>query len=1101
MLRQIRCSILAKLIPAFGMMIRNRIVQSGWRFRNGVTTVVRASHATRTHNESTGEVRNRLRGLLRSGRSIVLLSALVTAAIGATAGFTIWHNRLSALEEHRHETNSMGIVLAEQTSRYVQVVDLILREVQSRIATLNVATPADFEHQLGTPEVHTYLAERLKNVPQVDAIILIDANGVTLNWSRAWPVIPVGAVGRDFYNYFKEHNDPGLFIGSVSKGRSTGKLSLFFARRVSGLDGRFLGLALGIVDVRYLIDFYQTAGEHENESVTLLRRDGTMLIRYPNPEAAVGVKLPQKSPWYAMVAEGGGSYFNPGIGDGIPSLISVHPLRDYPLVVDVLTVEAEVFAQWKRQAVFIVGFALAAALAFSGLFWMLARQFRWQTEQNARLEEAAICLHEGQQALRAYAEMSVDWFWEQDADFRFKKKTIIPSMVASDDTGKTRWELAGSAMSEERWVPHKADLAARRPFRNFSFERIGPDGARRFMILNGDPVFDRNGTFSGYRGTGREITAEVEAKGRLAQANAELELGRRQFDAVLSNVSQGVCFFDGEKRLLLWNRRYTDIYNLPPEAIHVGCSLAEIVGYRESAGTGPDTSASDYLGWQDQLAATKQPSSTVVALKNDRFVAICYQPMSDGGWVATHEDVTERQRAEASVVFMARHDALTKLPNRVLFRECMEQAIAMAGRGTEFSVMCLDLDNFKQVNDTMGHPVGDGLLVAVADRLSACVREVDTVARLGGDEFAIIQLGVRQPDDAEVLAARIVAAFLRPFEVGGHQVMTGVSIGVAVAPGDGASYETLMRDADVALYLAKTEGGGRVRFFEPEMDTRIHIRRLLELDLQGAIIRHEFELYYQPLVSLITNKISGFEALLRWNHPVRGLVSPMDFIPVAEETGMIVAIGEWVLHTACFEAENWPAEISVAVNLSPVQFEKGDLVGTVQAALAASGLRPNRLDLEITESVFLRDTVDTLAILHQLRAMGIGVALDDFGTGYSSLSYLRSFPFSKIKIDQSFVRDLMTNKESVSIVRAVTGLGKSLGIKTIAEGVETLDQLNRLRDKGCTEVQGYLFSPPVPAIEIPALIEKLQQLGQGANSVKIMPMNALGSDDDVSRKA
>jgi diguanylate cyclase (GGDEF)-like protein len=399
--------------------------------------------------------------------------------------------------------------------------------------------------------------------------------------------------------------------------------------------------------------------------------------------------------------------------------------------------------------------------------------------------------------------------------------------------------------------------------------------------------------------------------------------------------------------------------------------------------------------------------------------------------------------------------------------------------------MCLDLDKFKQVNDTMGHPVGDGLLVAVADRLTACVRDVDTVARLGGDEFAIIQLGVRQPEDAQVLATRMIAAFRQPFEVGGHQIMSGISIGVTVAPGDSASYETLMRDADIALYLAKTEGRGTARFFEPGMDTRIHIRRLLELDLQGAITRNEFELYYQPLVSLITNKISGFEALLRWHHPVRGLVSPMDFIPVAEETGMIVAIGEWLLHTACFEAENWPADIGVSVNLSPVQFKKGDLFGTVQAALAASGLRPDRLELEITESVFLRDTVGTLAALHQLRAMGVGVALDDFGTGYSSLSYLHSFPFNKIKIDQSFVRDLTTNKESLSIVRAVIGLGKSLGIKTTAEGVETLDQLNRLRDKGCDEVQGYFFSRPRPASEVPALIEKLQQLGQDANSLKV----------------
>jgi diguanylate cyclase (GGDEF)-like protein len=945
MLNLLRPSILFKLVSAFRLMLGNRIAPIGWRSGNGVTAAVHISHVTNADKSRvvTGEVRYRIRGLLSSGRSIVMLSAVVTAAIGVTAGFTIWHNRLSALEEHQHEMNSMGIVLAEQTSRHVQVIDLILREVQSRIATLNVTTLADFEHQFGTEEVHSYLAERLKNVPQVDAIVLITANGVISNWSRALPVVRIDSTDRDFYKYFKDHDDPGVFVGSLSKNRSTGNLSLFFARRVNGPDRKFLGLVLGVVDTKYLIDFYQTAGEHAKQSVTLLRRDGTMLIRYPNPEAAIGVRLPQKSPWYARVAEGGGSYFNPGIVDGIPSLISVHPLHDYPLVVDVLTVEAEVFAQWKREAMVIVSFALAAAFAFSGLFWMLARQFRRQAEQNTALE-----------------------------------------------------------------------------------------------------------------------------------------LGRQQFDAVLSNITQGVCFFDGEHRLLLCNRRYADIYNLPPEATRAGRSLEEIVDFRYAAGTTPDMSRSDYLIWRGQIAVANLPSSTVVALKNGRFVAIYHQPMADGGWVATHDDITERRQAEASIVFMARHDALTKLPNRVLFRERMEQAMAMAGRGTEFSVMCLDLDKFKQVNDTMGHPVGDGLLVAVADRLTACVREGDTVARLGGDEFAIIQLGVRQPDDSEVLAGRIVAAFGQPFEVGEHNVMSGVSIGVAVAPGDGASYETLMRDADIALYLAKTEGGGRVRFFEPEMDARIHIRRLLELDLQAAITRNEFELYYQPLVSLTTNKISGFEALLRWHHPVRGLVSPMDFIPVAEETGMIVAIGEWVLHTACFEAENWPADIGVSVNLSPVQFKKGDLVGTVQEALAASGLQPDRLELEITESVFLRDTADTLKVLQQLRAKGIGVALDDFGTGYSSLSYLHSFPFSKIKIDQSFVRDLMTNKESVSIIRAVTGLGKSLGIKTSAEGVETREQLDTLRVKGCTEAQGYLFSRPVPASEVPTLIEKLQQIGQSA---------------------
>jgi diguanylate cyclase (GGDEF)-like protein len=921
------------------------------------------------------------------------------------------------------------------------------------------------------------------NVPQVDAIVLIDANGHSLNSSRPWPAAAVDASDRDYYNYFKDHDDAGLFVGSVSKSRISGRLSLFFARRINGRDGKYCGVVLGIVDIKSLSAFYLAAGEHTMESVSLLRRDGTMLMRYPNPELAVGVRLPLVSPWYMRVAEGGGSYFTESTSSAISSLVIVHPLTEYPLVVDVAMDEADIFAQWYREAVYVAGFASTAVLIFAGLFWMLAYQFRRQAVQNGKLELAAIRLNENQQILRAYAEMSADWLWELDADLRLKSASDLATDPS--DIGKTPWELADPAMDEQRWVVHKVGLAARQPFRNFRWERIGPDGERLFISTNGDPIVDRSGVFSGYRGTGRDITAEVAATAKLLQLNSDLELGRRHFNAVLDSMSQGVCLYSADKRLVLSNQRYAAIYNLPPEATCPGRSLEQIVNDRYAAGSALDISEAEFLAWRDKVVSEDKPSIAITPLKNGRVFAIHHQPMPDGGWVAFHEDITERQQAEASIVFMAHHDALTKLPNRMLFRERVEQAIAMAGRGTEFAVICLDLDNFKQINDTLGHPVGDGLLVAVADRLQSCVRDVDTVARLGGDEFAIIQIAVRQPEDAEALASRLIAAFRQPFDVAERQIMSGASIGITVVSGDSISYETLMRDADIALYLAKTEGRGTVRFFEPEMDARIHLRRVLEADLQGALTRNEFELYYQPQIDLISDSVSGFEALLRWNHPVRGVVSPLDFIPVAEETGMIGAIGEWVLRMACFEAEDWPGGISVAVNLSPVQFKKGDLVSAVQAALAASGLRPDRLELEITESVLLRDTADTLAALHQLRSMGVCVALDDFGTGYSSLSYLRSFPFGKIKIDKSFVRDLMTDNGSISIIRAVVGLGQSLGMKTIAEGVETQEQLDRLREEGCDEVQGYLFSRPRPAPEVPSLIERLRRMSKVASPMKI----------------
>jgi diguanylate cyclase (GGDEF)-like protein len=562
-----------------------------------------------------------------------------------------------------------------------------------------------------------------------------------------------------------------------------------------------------------------------------------------------------------------------------------------------------------------------------------------------------------------------------------------------------------------------------------------------------------------------------------------LERSHQQIEAVLRNITHGVCSFDGAQRLLVWNQRYVDIYNLPPGAACVGRSFEEIIGYRLAAGT-IDVEPADLLARRTKLGAAAQPSRQVVTLKNGRIIVIQYQPMTDGGWVATHEDVTERQQAEASIAFMARHDALTGLANRVLFQERLEQALAMVGRGNEFAIIYLDLDHFKPVNDTLGHPVGDALLQAVADRLRACVREGDTVARLGGDEFAIIQLAIGQPAHAELLTARIIEVFQDPFEIQGHQISVGISMGVALAPGDASAGETLLRNADIALYLAKTEGRGTARFFEPEMDAHIHLRRTLEVDLRDAIVRREFELYYQPFISLAAGTVTGFEALLRWHHPVRGLVSPEEFITVAEETGMIVAIGAWVLRTACFEAASWPGDISVAINLSPVQFRKGKLVAAVQEALAASGLQPDRLELEITESVVLHKTAGTLAALHELRAMGIAIALDDFGTGYSSLSYLRSFPFDKIKIDQSFIRDLANNKESMSILRAITGLGRSLSMKTTAEGVETQEQLDKLREEGCTQVQGYLFSGPRPARELPMLIERLPGVSESASRLR-----------------
>ena len=441
----------------------------------------------------------------------------------------------------------------------------------------------------------------------------------------------------------------------------------------------------------------------------------------------------------------------------------------------------------------------------------------------------------------------------------------------------------------------------------------------------------------------------------------------------------------------------------------------------------------------------------------------------------------------AQLARMAHYDALTDLPNRVLFHKELSEALARARRRDEMlAVLCVDLDHFKTVNDTLGHPVGDALLQVAGKRLLGCVREGDTIARLGGDEFAIVQTGLDDLSGAARLADRIVEAVSHPFDVMGHQVVIGASVGIAAAPSDGDSGDELLKKADMALYRVKGEGRGGFHFFERAMDDRVQTRRALELDLRHALVAGEFELYYQPLFSLGAERVQGCEALLRWRHPARGLVSPADFIPLAEEIGLIVPLGEWVLRQACAEATAWPEHVRLAVNLSPAQFRSRHLVQTVVSALSASGLSPHRLELEITESVLLQDNAANMAVLHSIRDLGVRISMDDFGTGYSSLSYLRSFPFDMIKIDQIFIRDLPHDADALAIVRAVTGLGASLGIDTTAEGVETAEQLAELRTHGCREIQGYFISPPVPAADIAAMLG-VAPAARGGGEVTALP--------------
>ena len=897
-------------------------------------------------------------GHARARFLIVACGMVIGLALAGTVWWLIDDLREDHLDHARQDLGNLSLVVADGLDWGIQSVDLLQMQLLDDIERRGIDSPQGFRQQMSSAEIHQDLAHRIARLPHIAALSLHDAEGRLINFSRSWPAPEIDVRDRDFIADLMVPNAPKTAISRPQRSLTTGKWTIYFSRRIESPDGQLIGIVLCTIFTDYferlfaqLSTDYDRDGLSDN-SFTIYRDDGTLLIRYPHLDNRIGESFARAQNYNRIVASLGGSPIRlTSTLDGVDRVISAHRVLHYPLIATATDKVDAILATWRNEAWVIGSVSLALELVLAGTVLLAVRHLR-----SYQLIEAA-------EAARAKAEER---------------------------------ERAAHAMHEQN----------------------------------------------------------------------------QRFDMALNNMLQGLSMFDADNRLLVSNRRLHRMFGLPDGALTRGMTYEETAATVVAAGQVSADDMERARARRMELVKHRERTTALWEWDNGRAFTMTHQPMQSG-WLTTFEEITERRSAEARLAHIAHHDPLTDLPNRVLFRLKLEAAVSQARPGSGLALFCLDLDQFKTVNDTLGHPIGDALLQAVAERLAQETRDTDTTARLGGDEFAIVQPLLRRTTEATGFAARLLEAVRTPFDIDGHRIVIGASIGIAFAPHDGTDPDHLLRAADLALYRAKADGRGVYRLFHAEMDAQIQARRALELDLRQALQTDEIEVHYQPVVSVRDRAVAGFEALARWQHPERGFVPPGEFISVAEEIGLIGTLGERVLRKACVDAFEWPGSPIVAVNISPIQFRSRDLIGVVARALRSSGLDPGRLELEITETVMLEDTEDTLATLHRLRKLGVRVAMDDFGTGYSSLGYLLRFPFDRIKIDQSFVRELGKRPDCNAVVRAAVGLSRDLGMATTAEGVETRDQFDALAAIGCSEMQGYLFSPAVPAKQVPALATQI----------------------------
>ncbi|HKO71393.1 MAG TPA: EAL domain-containing protein [Bradyrhizobium sp.] len=993
---------------------------------------------------------------------LILTGVLVVAAITIDIAIIVGQFRERAISNSERELENTVLLLTRHFDQQFADSDIMATDLIAKMQFEGSASPEIFKSRMSTWDAHLLLKSKASALSYIGDVNIFDANGKLINSSGSWPLPDLDIGDRDYFKALKSDPRSKIMMTEPERSNLTGNVTtMVIARRLSGPNGIFLGVMARRIDPLNFENFFASVLLGEGAAISMFHRDGTLLARYPHADLMIGQKL-TRAPLLEMVRADGGLQtlrFESSV-DWQDRLGSAASLNRFPIIIVATSTISAVLADWREQTRFLVAIAALSAIVIASILYLIVRQVKQQNQESQqRLESERhrldTALNNMTQGLVLYdASARVVTCNRRYIDMYGLSTDVIKPGCHFLDIIRHRQETGSFDGNVEEFCSAIMQNVAEGKVSHTMMECA--DG-RSFQIVN-KPL-----TEGGWVATIEDITE---------RRNLEQERDRNYafLRQIIDHIPTQITVKDMRDRCyVLANRVAETQFGRSRDEIVGKTALdlfpkeaAEIIAADdEKALQCPEGLFLDISPWQSQATGQRYITS--------RRIGIPDQAGQTRYIINVVDDVTDQRRADEKIAHLAHYDALTDLPNRVLFRDRIERELQKTNRGQQFALLYIDVDEFKGINDSLGHHVGDELLKAVAARIRDCIRECDHVARLGGDEFAVIQTDVEHAGDVIEFVTRIQDAIRQPYECLGHQLSTDASIGIALAPRDGTDLDQLIKNADLAMYGAKGDGRRTYRFFEPAMDAQAKARLTLERDLRQALIDGSFELHYQPVVDLNSDEVTGCEALLRWRHPQRGMISPADFVAVAEDTGLIVELGEWVLRTACAEAVTWPPHVRLAVNVSPIQLKCPSLSLKVAGALAASGLAANRLELEITEAVLIRDDEMALAILHQLRELGIRIALDDFGTGYSSLSYLKRFPFDKIKIDRCFVSDIAEIDGSSAIVQAVVNIAAARNITTTAEGVETPEQKEMLRRLGCTEMQGYLFSAAKPSAEVKRL--------------------------------